>query len=434
MFHKNAPIMYADEALPPVFALDEAIENYFDRQLKFKDLRTERNNPEYFGQISIHADANKLDEENFFTLLTDPHRDLYFKLIERIYTAQNVTVEQLEEDIRTDPEFSVVYIQESLRLGWNIVGTEVPDGHPGPTEVVDFIEFELNFPEVHEKFKLWINRQKFATDYPLSTIAQVVLPCDHSILLNPSTVPTTIDAIIASTSFSFSDVENKIHTGDHSGLMTYTTRYIVSSTSIKRMPFGILYKGAQPSSLEIRKAIREKLLGYGTAPEEEWKKILPDLFVTGQFFILPFWDNMIQREDRRIFQSILPTKRITGLISQIYPALEEVFIEKYQQLLTYAQNPGFGLVIPDPLNEVFFSLQEIHPTYQHYSTQNNLHTFMETHTKEFSIRLNRCLAVLLGESINEEFILNTFDGIRYMSFVTSGIEYHVIHPEDYPKE
>ena len=396
-------------------------------------VRSQRNSPTTVGQIAIHVDRSKLETENFFSLLTEPNRDIFFSFVEKIYMSEGVSLEELESDLRTDPTFGLIYTQGSLRLGTTIVDTQIPETNVGPATVVDRIDFELVFPEVTEKFRLWINREVFIDSYPLTTITKVILPCDYSLLLQPSLINNTVDALIASTSFSFGSMSNSVAQGDNSGLLTYNTRYKVNSQSIKMMPFGILYKGATPSSLEIRKAIRELLLSFGVATADTWKAILPDLFVTGQFFLIPMWNDYITRPERKVYQSILRMKNTEGVISTLYPAMSVEFIRQHQQIFTYAKNPGFALVIPDPLNETQFSLVDIHPTYQHYSTQSSESNFMEEHTREFAINLNRVISSLMGEGITEGYITNIFDEKRYLSFVAADIEYHVLYPESYPE-
>lgn len=431
MFKPTAINEQGETLFPPVCFLDDTIENYFEERLTVSDTRSERISPQYTGKIWIYTDASKLPEDNFFEELTTESRNILFGLIETLYMSEGLTQAQLEETLRTDPIYGLVYTQESLRLGTISVGTGVDESSPAPKTMLDSIEFEISLPEGTEKFKLWMNRSEFAKSYPLSTISKVALPCDNTILLNPSKVTTVVDALIQSTAFSFEELASDIATEDHSGLLVYTTKYVVSSTSVKLMPFGILYKGAKPTSLEIRKAIRDKLLSYGTATKEVWENLLPDLFVTGQYFIVPIWDNTVVRPERIMYPSIIKMKTIFDKLETLYPNMDATFIHDKQELLTCAKSEIFLLSIPDPLNESSFSILEQHPTYQFHDPLDPLHSNMELKTKEFSIRLNRCMSILFGETVLEEFVTNTIDGRKYLSFVSSGIEYHVLSEEGY---
>lgn len=431
MFKPVSYIEYGNNNLPPVCFLDDNIENYFNTKLTVTDHRIVRNVPTYTGTIQVVVDADKLPVDHIFSVLGYPDQEKLFSLFETVYLAGTKTVETLEEDLVSDPEYSQFYVPGTLRLGRTYVNTGLPAEHVSPDVMVDCFSLEVVFDEVNTAFKLWMNRAKFAADYPLSTISKVVLPCDHSYLLNPSKFANIVETIIKSNEFSFSELDSNITSGDHSGLLTYKTKYNISSSSVKLMPFGILYKGATPSSLDIRQAIREKLIGYGTAPAEVWEALFPDLFVTGQFFIVPVWDNVSVRTDRIMFPSIVNIKKIKTILAGLFPDLPANFVEDHQEVFTCAQSEIFLLSVPDPLNATQFSLLTVHPTYQFYSPQNQTHAYMEPKSRDFSIRLNRCMAVLSGEAVLEEFVENTIDERRYLSFVSYGVEYHVLYKEDY---
>lgn len=431
MYEQIPLLEYGETSLPPVCFLDDKIENYFNRKLSVRDPRTNRNVPTFEGVIKVHVDADQLEETHIFTTLLPQQLADVFSLFEHIYTAGTKATEILEQELVTDPLYSVFYVPNTLRLGRTYVGTGLPTSHPSADQMVDCFSLEVVFNEVNTSFKIWMNRSKFASDYPISTISKVILPCDHKYLLNPSSFANIVETIIKSNEFSFAELDSNIHSGDHSGLLTYKTKYNVSSTSVKLMPFGILYKGATPSSLSICEAIREKLLGYGTAPKEVWESLFPDLFVTGQFFIVPVWDNVSVRTDRVMFPSIVNIKKISTLLKELFPNIPSNFVEDHQEVFTCAQSEIFLLSIPDQLNATQFSLLDVHPTYQFYSPQNQTHAYMEPKSKDFSIRLNRCMAVLAGETVLEEFVENRFDDRRYLSFVSYGVEYHVMLKEDY---
>lgn len=431
MFKPISYLEYGNNNLPPVCFLDDTIENYFNTKLTVTDHRTVRNVPDYTGQIQVIVDVDKLPVDHIFSTLEYPELENLFSLFEKVYLSGTATTEIIEEDLVSDPVYSVFYVPGTLRLGKTYIATGLPAEHVSPDQMVDCFSLEVVFNEINTSFKLWMNRVKFAEDYPLSTISKVVLPCDHSYLLNPSMFANIVETIIKSNEFSFSELDSNITTSDHSGLLTYKTKYNVSSSSVKLMPFGILYKGATPSSLDIRQAIREKIIGYGTAPEEVWEALFPDLFVTGQFFIVPVWDNVSVRTDRVMFPSIVNIKKIKNILAGIFPDLPANFVEDHQEVFTCAQSEIFLLSVPDPLNATQFSLLTVHPTYQFYSPQNQTHAYMEPKSKDFSIRLNRCVAVLSGEAVLEEFVENIVDERRYLSFVSYGVEYHVLYKEDY---
>lgn len=428
MFKVDPLLEYGESSLPPVCYLDDTIENYFNTKLTVTDPRATRIVPEYPGKIKLHVDADQLEEAHLFTLITGTQMELLFGMIETIYTDEIHSETQLNDELVSHPDFGSIYVANSIQRGSEFVSTGIA---VGPQTMVDWFQVEVSFGAVTETLKIWMSRAKFASDYPISTISKVILPCDHTYLLNPSGMISVVDALILSNEYSLSALNTDIASSDHSGLLVYKTKYNVSSSSVKMMPFGILYKGAAPSSLDVRKAIREYLISFGTAVAEVWESLLPDLFVTGQFYLIPLWDNVTVRVDRTMFPSILPTKKISVISEKAFPNMDSVHLQEHSEILTCAQSEVFIFAISDPLNADAFTILGEHPTYQYYSPQNQIHAYMEAKTKEFNIRLNRCMAVLSGEAVLEEFIQNTIDGKRYLSFVSGGLEFHVMRKEDY---
>lgn len=433
LFKQFSAVESGDAGLPPVCYLDDTIENYFEQRLTVTDTRETRLNPDLKGTIRLYFDAAKLGEDHLFLHLPEEERHLLFKLVEKLYTAESTALEVLEEDLTTDPQYSVVYIRESLRLGTKFTGTGLAADVLGPKTMRDYIQFEINLSVGRVEFKLWMSRVMFAADYPLSTISRVAFPCEAGILLNPGKVATVVDAVIQSTKFSFISLEDEVRLGDHSGLLVYETKYVINSNTIKMMPFGILYKGAKPGTLEIRKAIRDKLLSTGLADKSVWENILPDLFVVGQFFIAPIWNNTVVRPERSIFPSILKLASIGNVYKSLFPNFDPEYIADKQEMLTCAHSEIFLLCLADPSNETAFSIRALHPTYQLHSPQNSNYNYMEQKTREFSLRLNRCMGVLMGENVLDEFVENIFDDRTYLSFVSGGIEYHVLTKDSYPQ-
>ena len=433
MFKQTSLLEYGNTSLPPVCFLDDVSESYFQTRLTVTDPREVRNVPAYTGKIKVHFDSTKLESPVLFSLLSAAQINILFSLFEKIYTSGSDPATSIENDILADTEWNSIYSIDSLKLGRVYIPTGLDSEHPGPQQMVDWFEVTVRFEDIQkeETFKVWMNRARFKGDYPLSTIVKVILPCDQQYILNPSAFPNIIETLIRSNEFSFGELDSPITTEDSSGLLTYRTKYNISSTSTKMLPFGILYKGSIPSSLDIRKAIRDKLLGFGTAPEEMWESLLPDLFVIGQYFIIPIWNNTTIRPDRTMFPSILPMNKVDTVISRFFPSLDEEYISENHQLLVCAQSEIFLISIPDPLNVEGKTLLQVHSTYQHYSPQFAAHAYMTAATKEFNIRLNRCMAVLMGETVLEEFIENTIDEKKYLSFVSTGIEYHVMTKESY---
>lgn len=432
---KLTPILeYGTTSLPPVCYLDDNMVNYFQTKLTVTDPRATRNEtPVAFGKLQLHVDSAQLENVNMLTMLTDDQLSDLFSLFEYIEMNTQIPVSQLQTNIENNSVYADIYKVDTLVLG----NTTISTGSTIVTKMVDYFVVTVKFikdtttVEIEETFKVWLNRNKFLSDYPLSTLCKVVLPCDPSYLLNPGQIPSIVDAIIDSNSYAYNVLGTDITNEDHTGLLTFYTKYNVSSTSVKMLPFGILYKGAKPSTMIIRKSIRTLLEGLGIAASSVWESLLPDLYVTGQFFIVPVWDNTIVRPDRVMFPSIIPVNKLTTILPIIFPDFTDTFVDGHLDVLTIAQSEVFILAIPDPANDTDMTLLGVHPTYQYYSPQDTTHMYMGPKTKDFSIRLNRCMAVLAGETVLEEFSTNTFNERDFLSFVSYENEYHVLTKETY---
>ena len=427
-----------------------------------RKIRLQYNAKEIEGQVRLYFDQSKVEKEDeegnelpdLFQNIKTEKREKLFELIERIYMDVDLATQtELDESLAEDSKYKDIYQEDSLILAKRRVSVI---SHQKDQElnlqVPEFIQFTYIYdPEQEDKkkipytFKIWLSREAFLSDYPLSTIIQVVLPCDHTYILNPSKFNSTIDAVIRSTEDSFAMVDARtdigadipkvldISTTDTSGLFVYKTKYIVSSQSTVQLPFGILYKGHVPSTMEVRRAIKDKLLGYGTAPESVWESILPDLFVVGQFYIVPIWDNVTPRVDTNLYPSIIPYGKFKNIFSTLLPSLSANFISQHQEVFVTGQSEIFLTSMPDILNEnETYSIYELHPTYQYHTSQDPAFAYQEDKTKEFNKKLNRCLAILFGESVLDgDIVETTIDLRKYCSFVASRIEYHVLTYESY---
>lgn len=436
-FYPDKTIDLGTQDTPLAGYLGTNEEAYFYTKATIIDPRTKRLpflSKDLEGAIKLYFDQSKQDpDDNLFSRINNTELASFFQLLERVYMAVSESQQDLETVLITDRNYAGIYVPGSLKIAKNTVGVTVHQGESTvPMSLPEYFELEVSFTTRY-KFKIWLSRAAFLEDYPLFTIIQVVLPCDHTYILNPAKWANAIDALVNSTSFSFPNINKDVSTKDNSGLYAYKTRYVVSSQSTVLLPFGILYKGALPSTMEMRKAIREELLGYGTAPQSKWESLLPDLFVTCEFFLLPIWDNTTVRPDKTLYPSIVPFKKLTGLFQKLFPAYEETFIKDKQEILVVAQSEIFLAAMPSELNEDNqFSILELHPTYQNHTAIDPAFAYQEDKTKEFNKLLNRCLAIAFGEAVSDGAVTDgVIDKRHYFSFVASHAEYHLMAKADY---
>ena len=423
VFHPKSTVSLK-ENIPNVCYLDDNMVNYFHEHGVITDPRTSRlsyNNQTISGVIQFHFDTSKQeDPEIFSSKITTAEYQKLFGIFENVYLANTKSLSTIESILSTDSNWKDVYVAKSLTLS--------------PVKVTATM-IKVKFAEISDplEFKIWVGRDAFNEDYPLSTICKVVLPVDPRYILDPSKASGPVDMLIKSNEYSFGELEIPVAGGDHSGFLTYKTKYVLRNpVSTQLLPFGILYQGAQPTTMEIREAIRDVLLDLGIASQQQWEDVLPDLFVVGIFYMLPIWDHITIRPERKFFPSVIALNLFDNKLSQLFPSYEGTYIPDHQELLTCAQSEIFILSLPDILNESDKqSIYELHPTYQFHNQMDSAFANMDSTTQDFAIRLNRCMAVAMGESTLSDVTTNIIDEKIWFSFVSNKIEYHILSKESY---
>lgn len=416
--------------------INDLLINFFDKIARVTDNRSTRlsilNEVPTNKEIQIIFDFNKIEKENlFFQSIDNDTIGKLFNITEKIYLTQNRTEEELNDTLMTDTNFSI-YVNNSIRLGSTWTNATAFLTTETVIKIYDFIEFSINVNDQRIHFKLWLTSSKFKAQYPLSTIKDIISPCDPQYLLDPSKLKSPIDSIIKSSDYALNSVDMSMTADDQTGCLPYSTKWVISSQQILNIKFGVAYKGAKPSSLEVRKALREWLLNTGLGSTTIWENRFPDLFVTAQFFITPMWDNLTPRTDRVLYPSIIGITMLTDKLRRYYPAMTSSHIEDYAELIINAHNKLFSLVLPDPLNEDNkFSLLKLLPTYQNFSSQDAAFVYQEERAKDFNFKFNRCMSTLFGETVSGEFVENIFFDRNYLSFVSHNVEYHVMTKDSY---
>ena len=484
-FYPNTNIDLGNIELPESGYLGSNEEAYLVKKATIKDPRSHRlqfNNNDMTGNLKLYFDQSKVPAKNeygydikdLFANISQENLVYLFNILERIYMNCHEDLSLIEDALENDKEYySDCYYPGSLSVSkkyshtethpdtgeqivkYNLVTTDVTSYQGDNTYSIRtpnyftfiFIDRNNDGDDLAYEIKVWLNRKSFLDNYPLSTIVKVILPCDYTYILDPSKFSGSIDALVKSTDFSFNMIDVRdyelaeddpdaidISTLDTSGLLTFRTRYVISSQAIQQLPFGILFKGAKPSTMEVRKAIREYLIDISGVSETKWEILLPDLFVTGQFFLVPMWNNVTARiSTENMYPSIINYKSMDKIFSTLFPDLSLTFINKYQEVLVNGQSEIFITSLPDELNDDnVYSIYELHPTYQHHTAQDPAYAYQEDKTKGFNKSLNRCLSALMGETvIDGELNSTNIDGVRYISFTASRIEYHVMKKSSY---
>ena len=301
-----------------------------------------------------------------------------------------------------------------------------------------FIQFDYRVESnLVVTFKVWLGMEAFLADYPLTTLMKVVYPCNPARLLDMD-FTNIVSAITESSGYKDEQLQESIKTVDHSGLSTYISRYVNSSfATYYRMPFTILYKGCVPTSTAMRDFIREELLSLNLADEDEWKAVLPDLFVDGGFYLIPFYNNRIDLIDGfKIDRNIVSYSYFKTKLSSLFSDNQSFDIDWMMQHGSLLMAAGSGLYIyafPDKGNSSdMLSLETIHPTYMNIDANNMLYwDKMSEPTQMFNQDLALAIPVALGNIENSDYTEEEIDGKRYLAFITNFIEYHLLREDSF---
>ncbi|MBR1988751.1 MAG: hypothetical protein IKA36_06930 [Clostridia bacterium] len=395
-------------------------------------------------------------------------RAALFNIVEAVFFARTDTahIKSLSaiEAILTGATGSTFagYVPESLKLSTTITEravyryTKVPDTTILSSDNLDFYnwcEFKFKYGENDTdivEIKVWLSTDEFKSNYPFSTITDVVYPCKPEWILDPVLYGSEVKAVLQSSNYKDSVLDDAITARDHSGISVYKTRYVHANVSSDaQMGFVVMYKGAAPSSAAMRAAIKEKLLaetnsitGSLLADESEWKKVLPDLFVDSGFYIFPCYYQRASFGDNVIEQNISNYKTMYSRLRNIFTGDE--FTD--QQLFDYAeiiQAPGHGMyMITMPVgiddSNLYKSILAIHPTYQPLDSVGSVTEFKPTNDSVFldkqyyyqnPLAEHEFIPITFGVTRINDVVYNLNDGVPTSPVIYERI--YVIEKDDW---
>jgi hypothetical protein len=438
IFQPKSFIDFGENIIEGLGYLNDNLVNYFSTKAILNDPRTSRLNvlgKPVPGIIRVLFDKDKVDDIDVITSLSAANQTKLFNIIERILYSDQASIDAINTDLSSENQYS---IYQNNSLVYSSYHTQLALTLDASTTVNILIRHSFSFAVSIDGtlilFKLWIKDTNFENEYPLSTITQVIpaAPPDH--FLDLSKFKDILGAIITSSDFKFTRMHPEIKYDDHSGLCEYYTKFVISSSNTRLVPFGILYKGAKPSTLEIRKAIREYLHNLGITQDDVWMSLFPDIFIIAEFYLIPVWSNKIRRLEREIYPSILPTYKFLNPITILFPNMSSEWIDRHTEIITNSKTEQFTLTVPDINNDpLYYSLLRIHPTYQNHGPDHSTFGFMEEHTQDFGRKLAKAISILVQETfITDEFLNNTIVDKNWLSFTSNRIEYHVLYESDFP--
>lgn len=415
--------------------------SYLTKPFTLKDIRNSRldaiDNKAAYGDSGIVFDNGKLPED-LFTGVGDEVLQRLLNVIERCAYQNTAEDSAIEYQLTSNVNIYQGYVENSFMHGVDSSEVEVTtfDKNNVSLTVYNWISFSFILKdETIVKFHIWLSNAAFDSDYPYTTITAVVPPCALDLLTNPGRLVATlnIDVLQATSNFIFSESKEVAKLiRDHTGVYSFKTKYVIDPQRNIQIAFALPYCGpTEPSSLECRKVIREYLFAQTQMTEEQLKELFPELFISARFYLAPLWDYYEQFTDGLVYTSINSLQKYSEYLSKVFKDIEEEYRTKYCEILENGHLKTPTLSVPDELNEKFFSVRSMHPTYQDYSTLSVGWKYMTAPTQEFAGKFMRCLKVLNGEETSTEFLKIDVDGISYLSFTSGDAEYLIMFKDSF---
>lgn len=361
-----------------------------------------------------------------------------FAILDRLFIHYDAleTLTDIETALTTDAAYSI-YSPGSLSLS---PGTAQATAYNAGSTIIEapnwalFKVFTTGSEGQEEiELKIWTGDAQFISNYPVTSISEVVPVLSYSALLNDPIIgggSNAFDVADDSAELWRTKLDPQLFGKDNSGIHLQKIKFYDASLNVTLVPFGILHKGLVPNLLKIRTAIKDLLLG-ATGSEEQWRARAPELFIADQFYLIPQWNISTTRPDQVTYPNVAPVAKILTNTRLALPALSTDYIDANIEIIAAVYDSLFLSSVPHPLNVQEFSIMDIHPTYQSYAASEPGFANMEAHTKDFANRLNIALAVAAGKATNELYQPRVEGDDTYIPFVVGTTEYYVMTKESF---
>ena len=277
---------------------------------------------------------------------------------------------------------------------------------------------------------IWLDINAFRSQYPYSTIIDVVSPMPLPVLLNPSSIPTDpIAAAIISKGWSDANLSPEMDTRDQSGMYLFPTRYVYNGNTYQ-VTFGLVYRGQAPDLLAARTFISNYLSNSGTGTTALWELVLPDVFYSSAFAIVPFYDNVTILTNTDIYPSIFNAVNLLPKLNAIMSQVPKAVNQTGREFMTAAYDTYLIGVAPADAN-LAPSLLSLHTTYRDFSTTDAGFIDMTDADRQWSVLLNQALSVAAGGT---NIITNSIvddGGLNWINFIFNSVSYLVLTKASY---
>ena len=254
--------------------------------------------------------------------------------------------------------------------------------------------------------KVWAGRAAFLKDFPVSTITDVIFPCQYNKLYNltseyasmtdyASRVSDGEGSIYSLTNRTYakSDINDLLASDDHTGVYKFKTNYYSNpddpNAKVFELTFGVVYKGAKPTLDLVRDAIRTAIFQVDQVhDEQQWVKKLPGIVSGRTFYMLPLFD-----ADGNINRSgIINVPAIAGIIMQQLGDTVAA-VAASAQVISYANLNYAVIVVPSPANPLATRLiSKVYPDFMGVPNTDERFNQQSESTRNFSVELSNAIS------------------------------------------
>lgn len=431
---------------------DDTMANYFVTPAAIRDQRTTRlvvpgMSPAEaaVGLMMFNFDLGQVGTVDFDTIPTAELQAL-FNIIELAYLSQGQTVEQLEAELVGVNHASLydIYTTSSLSIsaGTTVSTVYLTSGvQDSGNSIRNSITFTVAFTGIGSvTFTVFVAKATFLADYPISTITKVVFPCAPESLLAPTTIANVAQAISETSVYVAGQDGAEVSANDHTGIMSFETTYFytaLTGESGVSVVFKVFYKGMVPTSAECRAAITNAitlLISGGTGTLEQWETVLPNLYVTSQWLLVPLWANTFTSGGLTIFAGISSYAAYLTKLVALYsdmPNYTEAYLRDNAQMLKVPSSELLIAAVPvyeNATKDLTSAVLGEFGLYQHDPvTANNP---MPADAAGLQESIAAAISVILDHtSLPAGMTEDTFNSDTYLKFTVGTVEFLLLSEE-----
>lgn len=381
------------------------------------------------------------------TLLQSATQDVInsmFELTDLVFfgSHSSTSTADVEKSLLANSVIAKTYVTGSLKLPENQVTGNYYDDNGDTVSFTTwpYLICDLNIPVgttvVAQTFHIFCEDKAWRVGYPHSTIMSVTPPMNYSDLLSLPLNTAQANELTTATNtmnLAMANFSGPQALETATGGMVFSLRAIgPNGTWTVNTPWGVLYKGQQPTVTQIRGAIKTACETSGVGSVDQWKSRFPDLYIIGRFYIIPFWDMIYKLNDSTIYKGIVKETAMLKKLDNLFPSMG---IENIAAAVEYFTSPYDFIHLASIMDtgslQNLGELNALHPTYRTVRADDPSFSYMDKSTQEFSTGIIKCLSIFSNAATDPLYTPYTENGLTYIPYSINEIEYAVISPDTY---